>query len=190
MNDAKSDAICKLIIQHNACSTEKKKEQLRNQIFNDILPDMMKWISAILSGKGIFKSKEEIISKSWDCFEFCLKYYKPGNPISVPKHFYRYTNFFLKTNPIEGLYESSEESLSSLKTEPDTENIYSDLEELKSFRKDLPEKYTIVFDDALVSMSASMRNRLCRIEESGLSSIRYQESKKIFKWVIEFLLKR
>lgn len=184
------NSLSKMINCYNSYPNCKEKDNLRNEIYLKILPYMKKWISSILSKKSIFLEKEEILSKSWDCFEFCLKHFKPEKNILMPNHFYAYTKFYLKIyNKINNKNLSPQE-LDTKNSYIGEENVYDQLEELKAFKNLLPEEYSLVFDDALMSLIPNNKDKQYRIKQSNLPVIRYKESKKIFKIIIDYLLRR
>jgi hypothetical protein len=209
MDKAKSAEYKKLIQRYQTLPDGKRKDRLRNRIYIELRPFMMKWISAILSKKGVFLAKEEILSRSWDCFEYCLKLFKPHKNFYVPNHFYAYTRFYLKAKPIidkidtelvpeyvksnfrASLYrEGHKENSSNDSAVIDYDKLYENLEELRSFRAVLDEEYVLVFDDAVMSLAPSNKDRQHRMKESSLTHVRYKESKKLFKIVIDYLLRR
>ena len=190
MEKKEIDLLSEMINCYNSYSNCKEKDNLRNEIYLKILPYMKKWISSILAKKSIFLEKEEILSKSWDCFEFCLKHFKPEKKILIPNHFYTYTKFYLKFyNKFNNKNLSSQE-LDSKNFYIGEEDVYDQLEELKAFKNLLPEEYLLVFDDALMSLIPNNKDKQYRIKQSNLPVIRYKESKKIFKIIIDYLLRR
>jgi hypothetical protein len=178
------------IVRYNSYSHSKEKENLRNEIYLTMLPFIKKWISSILAKKSIFWDQEEMLSKSCDCFEFCLKHFKPEKKIAIPNHFYSYTNFYLKIHDKINNQKISEQEFEVKNSYLGNEDLYNQLDELKSFRNILSTEYALVFDDALMSLIPNNKDKQYRIKQSNLSSIRYQESKKIFKIVIDYLLRR
>jgi hypothetical protein len=188
MKKEQSDLCRKLIGEYRKCPDGRRKVNIRNKIFVQIQPFMLKWISSILSDWGAYRSKPEILSLSWDCFEHGLLYYKPDKPISVPNHFYNYTRFYL-LNDLNSQKDEKEESLDIVKQDP-LEKIYEGLEELKNFRSILDPEYHIVFDDAVMSLTPSNNSRQSRIKESPLNQYRYHESKRVFKIIIDYLIRR
>ena len=189
MTNAEIDFIRRMIMRYNSYAEGPEKKNLRNEIYIEILPFMKKWISAITAKNHTFLDSKEILSKSWDCFEYCLETYKTDkNSIPLPNHFYKYTLFYLKTHRIDfniptNLF--SKEIISSLE-----QDDYPVLQELDTFRSLLDKEHQLVFDDALKSLLPWNKDRQYRVKESTLSLPRYQESKKIFKIVIDFLLRR
>lgn len=159
------------------------KDKIRNELFLLLREPVLKWMGSILRNRNHY-SETEMISLSWDCFLFCLKYYKSHLKIPVPNHFYAYTKFFLLTvHPKKHL--TGDHSL------PDYDlSVFEDLDDLKEFKKALPKNYALVFDDALMSMSGCRRDRIRRIDETFLKYYQYHEAKKIMKYVIIFLLRR
>lgn len=187
-------ASCKdLIVQWNSLDNTKDKNVIRNNLFLIMQPFMEKWVSSILSRKGRYVSLEDIKSKSWICFEFCLKHFKINEPIPIPNHFYSYTRFCLAgIHAEQNLYEENTQNIAKINSIPE-ENIllvYEDIDELKCFRLSLPPEYVSVFDDAILSLVPRISNNLERSNISTLSYDKYRESKKIFKLIIRFLLMR
>lgn len=186
-----------LIISHHSSLVESERAKLRNQTFKIMKPYMAKWIQAILADQKVYISPQEIISKSWDCFEYSLEHFKPHKKIGVANHFYSYTRFYLLMNrpglkmntPIksdkEEVYHPDHEGRSL----PD-ENLFNDLQELNAFRKTLDENQKVVFDDAVISLAPRNRDKQQRIKESGLTQAEYRLTKKMFKLFIDFLIRR
>lgn len=184
------DLLHSLIINYNSSKNKEEKVEIRNEIYLKMLPYIKKWISSILAKRGIFLEKEEIISKSWDCFEFCIKHFRPEKNISVPSHFYSYTNFYLKTYEKINNKNISDQEFEIRNSCSGEDNLYGQLDELKSFKEMLSEEYAFVFDDALMSLIPENKNKQYRPKQSNLPIVRYKEAKKIFKIVIDFLIRR
>ena len=151
---------------------------------------MNKWIQSILSQKKVFLSKEELLSMNYECFEFCLNRFKPDAKIPLPNHFYAYTKFFIGTNYVPNNGGIVCIDLADKEIGESVDLVYEYIDELKEFRKSLPEEYYSVYDDAIMSLVGSRQNRLRRLNESPLTYQKYCESKKIFKIVIDYLLRR
>jgi len=175
----------------------KKRDKLRNDIYLLMKDDITGWIMGYLKGKT-HVPMEEIISHSWDCFLYCLKRYKFNRGIGIPNHFYKYTGFFLQMNPLYQVKEPGRIDWDiaineTTKTEIDKTNlltVYDQLGELKTFRSMLPEDYYVPFDDAFLSLSPALKDRVYRETECPLTQTKYKESKKLFKIVIDFLLRK
>jgi hypothetical protein len=73
-----------------------KKQAVRNQIYEIMKSLILNWITIIIISKKTTMTDQEILSLSWDCFEFCLRSYKIDGSIPVPHHFHKYTLFFMK----------------------------------------------------------------------------------------------
>lgn len=211
-----------LIKEYKEEPNQAKQQMVRNQIFFLLTPHLEKWVKSILSSRGIFVDQPELLSQSWDCFEFCLKHYKPEGTIPVPNHFYAYTKFYLsmyakkesrkqkrqtfdvlqangKNRGVFGdggriIYHTADKGKGStniddvLKIEDSFLSVYEHIDELKSFRILLPKEYITVFDDAIMSMCAGHTQNLQRLNLTTLSYSKYQEVKKVFKIIINFLL--
>jgi len=217
MNKDQIDISNGLIIQWMNEKDNNLKNQFRNRVFMIMKPFLEKWIVAILSKKGVFLSKEEAVSKGWDCFEFCLKNYKIGKAIPLPNHFYAYTKFYLimafkkelrlKKKEISDISEIAihrrgvygNGGIIEKRTDRETKDdvldiedsfsvVYEHLEELWKFKNRLQKEYVTVFEDALLSMSPNNSHKVQRVKESGLGYAKYHEIKKLMKVVIEFLL--
>ena len=183
----------KMIKEWNVCSISHEKDLIRNKLFIIIQPFMAKWIASILAKKSQYASDEEIKSKSWDSFKYCLRLFKEDKPIPLPNHFYAYTKFFLSIPYSEKQILKNETKgpfVTEVTSDREPFHAYEDIEELKYFRSLLPQEYVSVFDDAIMSLVPSNSQKLQRLEESSLGYARYREAKKIFKIVIEFLLTR
>lgn len=182
-----------LIKKWNSTPYGPIKDKIRNDLFIIIQPSICKWISSILSKKGQYTSPEEVKSQSWDCFEYCLKHFKPERPIPIPNHFYAYTKFkllTLKPKKMDKALRESRPAENGDDTPDDLFLVYGHLEELKVFRSLLPEEYASVFDDAIMSMVPDNRQWIQRIDKSKISYVKYQEVKRIFKIVVEYLIMR
>ncbi len=169
----------------------QEQQETRNKLFFIVKPYMDKWLESILAQRKVFLPKEELLSLNFECFEFCLKSFKPDREIPLPNHFYAYANFFLKTN--RTLENANKYICVELDNEKEGECLnlaYEHLDELREFRKSLPGEYISVFDDSLMSLVESRPARLRRLDESPLTYQKYCESKKIFKIVMDYLLRR
>lgn len=186
-----AEKLKKKIKLFNSKKESKLKNELRSQIFLELKPYITEWISIQLYKKGVFLSKEEILSKSWDCFEYGIKHFK-GKTINIPSHFYKYTNYCLlkeyKSSNV--LNKNIDEMENEIKVNSNCGKAFDDIDELKRFKSILPKEYIIPFEDALMSLSSSLKDRVNRRGVSKISKKRYEESKKAFKLVIEFLVKR
>ncbi len=186
-------ALCtKLVKDYFALSDRTQEQQeVRNKLYLIIRPYMDKWIESILAQRKVFLPKEELLSLNYECFEFCLKSFKPNLPIPLPNHFYAYANFFLKTN--RSIENDNKYICIELDNEKEGEVLhlaYEYIDELREFKKSLPDEYQSVFDDALMSLVDSRPARMRRLDESPLTYQKYCESKRIFKIVIDYLLRR
>lgn len=193
MDKTKIADVNKLILKLHSCKGEKNRNIARNDIYLEIKPFMLRWLASIFSNKGVYKDDDEMLSISWDCFEYALQHYKYKKKIPIPNHFYKYSVYFIKnmiSKNISKYKEAPIHELNNLETNDYNEKLYSDLDELKAFRSELPDNYKIVFNDALMSLAPGNKDRVNNISTTTLSAVRYQESKKIFKWVISFLIKR
>lgn len=167
-----------------------KQQEKRNEIWNIISPYMTKWVKTILSKRNNYLEEEEITSIGWDCFQFCLKHFKPDSIIPLPNHFYAYSKFYIAMNYLSKNNKIILVDLTNEMTNGQVDLAYEHLDELREFQKSLPDEYQVVFDDALMSMVDCRKDRLRRLDESPITYYRYSESKKIFKIIIDYLLRR
>ena len=97
--DIRTQHKCRSILkQYKACSIASKKLIIRNQLFLFMMPQMSKWVNGYLAKKGSYLLPEDLLSKSWDAYLYCLE--KLGKKTDMEKlplafHFNRYTQFFL-----------------------------------------------------------------------------------------------
>lgn len=196
--DEKCISECQLLIKkYYVLKDDKKKQLIRNQIFEKIYPDIMSWIGSILADKKMFLTKEEMTSISWDCFSSGLKNYKEAVPL--PNHFYTYSKYFLMSNAkkypellLDDLSKNIHDKPNGIAKENLEESWLETWElkkELLRFREKLPDKYKETFDDALMSMSAWSAQRVRR-NTKNYPFYRYDEAKKVFKLVIKFILNK
>ena len=176
------------------CADKKEKADIRNSLFAALQSSINCWVRSFLKSKGIFMEESEILSLSWDCFEFSLNSYHPEKKIPLINHFFAYTKFYLmsansKKNAENNKLHLKSEDFSDFEIEND-EKALNSLEELKKFRDLLGEDLSPIFDDALMSMRASTKGRQRRLDKTPLNYSKYHNSKKIFKIVIDFLLRR
>ncbi len=173
---------------------KESKDKLRNEIFIKMSPTIDRWIKGILGSKQMYMEDGERLSLSWDCFEFCLHYYHPERNIHLPNHFYKYTNFFLlswfaerqkQENPID-----RNASIEDNQKLDNCQIYYEQIDDLKQFRKMIPEDYRDIFDDALLSMTGRPVDRIAYVKSDAYGYYKYCEAKKVFKIVIDFLLHR
>lgn len=192
MNDELVTILHKKVLRYHTTKSTKRKNRLRNEIFFKVQPYMLKWLYEILLKKGIYLSKQDMTTSSWECFVFCLDNYKCDGNIPIPNHFYKYSNYFTSKTIIKEnkKYESTNNELNNIPSSIKHNELVENIMEIKEFRNTLPENYMLVFDDALMSLNPHTGDRLNRMSESKLPQQRYQESKKVFKWFINFLLKR
>lgn len=189
MQKQESEFLRRMIIRYHNLPDGIEKNELRNEIYSSMSISLKKWVQSILSKKKIFLEPNEILSCSWDCFEFSLKYFKGDRKILVPNHFYSYSEFYLTSWLIKKakIQKQSEKNLNDptnyiYSPQNDLLTLYENIDELKEFRSGLPNKYKNIFDDQILSM----------IENPSLSKKNYKkpESQKIMRLVIDYLLKR
>ena len=182
----------KLIQKWKDAKPGKEKDRIRSNLFKIFRPTIKIWIISILKKRKVYIPPIELDQKCWDCFAYCLKHYKPGR-IPPLNHFYSYTRFLvsLGSKPAQGNEETSQEQDEIVDKETDDlALVYEDIEELKFFRRLLPEEYVSVFDDAIMSMAPSKKDRVQRLKEIKIPYAKYHEVKKVFKIVVEFILVR
>jgi hypothetical protein len=165
-----------------------ERDILRNRIYKLLQPHLMSCIRNYLRDRKQYDNDVEVTSISWDGFLKGLQSYKHNEQKELVKHFqsccirhvrksYRVVlrEVEFKESEVDKLYYTC----------PDT--TLDGLMMLQSFRETLPGEYQIVLDDLLNGTS-----RTFRTEETPvvLSENRYRESKKCFKMMIEFLLRR
>lgn len=183
-----------LISSYAAEPNPDKQNEIKGALYLCLRPHIIKWMNAVVVSKQLFGIKDEVVSLSWDCFEFCLSHYKPQRMVPVPNHFYAYVKFFLgiyqaeqnrKNNKTHNQFVDSERN--SVVNE---EAAYLIMDELKAFHASLDNRYKDIFEDAVMSMSNNRKDRVRRVNEGSYQYTQYIESKKVFKMIIDFLLRR
>ena len=180
--------------QISLINTSITGDEIRNDIFKKMHPYIDVWVKSLLRRYGEYVDVQERLSLCWDCFLFSLRHYRPERKINVPRHFYSYTRFFFlarisKQNK-EKKIKIDQPDLNDGVDLVDLEIIYEQLEELTKFREFIPDNYQKIFDDALLSMAGSPRDKVCYVKSDAYSQYKYREAKKAFRFVIAFLLQR
>lgn len=177
------------IKQYNDCNCEETKIKIRNEIFLSLSPIFNKWVKKISGNHKVYMSDSERLSFCWDCFLFCIKYYDSKNNIPILKHSYTYSNFFfLSWLSKQENQETNIDDCSEKENNP--EKYYSQIDELKKFRLELNEDDQKIFDDAILSIAGSNKDKIGYVKSTAYSQYKYRITKKIFKTIITFLLKR
>lgn len=134
---------------------ENGSNSLRDQLYEILREPLYQWIASISSRRGEVMTLKEIQSISWDCFEYCLKMYKPEHGIPIPNHFYSYTKFILATirHKKERYKVLTASMIDKERMHEDLGVFYDNIEDLKLFRKLLDEKQSKEFDKTIFRMS-------------------------------------
>lgn len=186
-----------------SCQCEEKMKKLknykrksyinkcRNELYLLMREDITIWIKSVLKKWGKHESREEIISLSWDCFEFCLKHYKINGNGNISQHFYKYISYYLLNRyaskesihlPIDEL----KEVISYIKTPHNM--AFDKMLTLMQFRECLPEKYLIVWDDAMQSMAKATQYQHRTRGKIGMNDSSYRAVKEVMKSIVKFIL--
>jgi len=185
--------LCEGLIQLYQTTEGEEQQRIRNQLFIELCPFIVRWMQAVLHKQGRYQENDELVSGSWDCYEFCLFNYKQSRGIPIPNHFYTYTKYYLLTAqqkvPQETDDAPTDDRGSCDFSIESFENVYSHFDSVKKFKNYLDPEYHTVFEDALMSMYPGNKNKVRRLDESPLSYYNYCEAKKVFKMVIDFLLR-
>jgi|WetSurSiteA1Bulk_404760.scaffolds.fasta_scaffold32503_3 hypothetical protein len=192
-------AICiKLLKQYIVEDNIQEQQLIRNKLYSLLSTYIISYIKLFLRNERTYLQESEIISISWDCFEFSLKNYRFEKSISIPNHFRSYTRFYLliqrnkqrkRKTVLENFLFTESKKNSRDKLVNSNDNIDC-LDGIKIFRSMLDEEHISVFDDAIMSMAAGTKHRIRRLKESPLHYYKYCEAKKIFKVVIDYLLRK
>lgn len=190
MDKQLQDKCKRIILLHKGYKSEYWKVKRRNELYELMMPFLLKWIRSILRKWGRFMEECELISVSWDAFCFCFD--RCRNPdIPVPKHFYEYTRYFLlmkfaKEDKVSIHLDELEEIINTIPCEDD--GSLTCLITLFQFREIIPDKYKIVWDDAAQSLSSAPRFR-CKSKNVGMSDYTYNRIKEVFVPIIKFIMK-
>lgn len=177
-----------LIDKYNRYVSKRHKEKVRNDLYEKMMSWMLIWMKSILAKWGKSEYPEELLSMSWDAFMFCLKYYKQGYPLA--KHFHEYTKYHLlikyaKEEKVSLPLEELKETLSLVET---PQNImFEKLLTLRQFRDVIPERYKIVWDDATLSLSSKISDRV-KTPNHGLDDNLYVKLKESYIPIIKLIL--
>lgn len=157
-----------------------------------MMDDMLKWVKSILRKWSKYETKEEVLSLSWDCFLYCLNEYKPAKKTPIPYFFFDYSRYFLLNNyakkdrvflPIEELKEILSVS------DNNNDMAFEKLLTLAQFSSIVPEKYQIVWSDAMHSTELEKRGNAVVTVPHGMDRNIYVALKKVFVEQIKFLMR-
>lgn len=185
---------CKALIDKYDKSEGENKDRVRNEIFCTLSLYIYKWLGSSLKKRGIFISKEEMLSVSWDAFEYCMKTYK-NREVPLPSHFARNIDYFV----IKCINSKNNKTKKNgIKVDVDVEEyrdkidsnfdvgIISTGDFLMGFRKFIGKEYSKIFDDVMLGKKEKV------LVENGkyLPIYRYNEAKKIMKQIILYTLSK
>ena len=189
---------CKELISKYDKSDGENKDRIRNEIFCILSFYIYKWLGSSLKKRGVFVSKEEMLSISWDAFEYCMKTYK-NREVPLPSHFARNIDYFV----IKCLNNKTHKKKKGLvKVDIDAEEYNACIEEdfnfdtevgivnisdfLFGFREFIGSEYAKIFDDVVLGKKDKV------VAENGkyLPIYRYNEAKKIIKLIILYTLNK
>ena len=189
------ETVLPLIRRYKTIKREKTKNKIRNDLYLLLQPFILKCLKSRLSKKNMWLDEGEILSTSWDAFEYCLERYE--EKYFLPSHFRIYTGFYILNHLVyrnlpnisidtEDGKRAAEDSIDGTKL------IIGEYLVLKQFYtvigRELGEEYTSIFEDALMSMSPSCFHRRSREKELKINHYRYTEAKKIFRLIIMLFL--
>ena len=183
---------CELLLyKYFTYKKEAYKVKVRNKLFILLLPDFKKWITRILYAWNKFENKEQVISLSWECFEYCLLMHDTSYD-SFLGRFFKSTRYYLlmkfaKSNSVRIPLEELKEIL-KIDNSPES-LIFDNLLTLYQFRDSLTkENEKVVWDDAFISLSKSHKQRSAQRKNAGMSTGEYARLKKIFINQIKLIL--
>jgi hypothetical protein len=184
---------CEKIIKKYEKAVSKKKEQHRNELFENTNHIIKKWVKSFYSKHNNFIEEKEALSITWDCFLYALSKFSFDKKINIQQHFYTYTKFYILTDWQKQKRKVLTDNVDGIKHS----NNLSENWELKfeltdlliKFRNTLDQKYKKIFDDALTSMSSCKRNRTHN-KDVGIPYYKYSEAKKCYRQIIYFLLNK
>ena len=183
-----------LILKYKKYKREKDRQRVRNAFFWLISPYMKKWIRTILHRWGksdIAFDKLEVISLSWECFEYCLDRYDPDKKAFIASFFYEYTRYYLlmKYAKKKSVLVSLDELKEVLRLDDSPENILFDkLLTLQQYRDVIPEEQLTTWDDAVMSIADSHKSHSPQTPR-GMSTESYSRLKKAFINIVKLILK-
>lgn len=192
MNKQTEDKCKKLIHKYFLYKADYKKREVRNNLYLLMKGDIIMWIKNILKKWGKYIDDTEVISLSWDCFEFCLARYDLNREGSLCKFFFDASRYCLlmeyaKKDKVRLKPEELQEIL-RIENTP-LNNIFDNLLTLTQFRDNLTRnEEKIVWDDACISLSSSHMDRKERPKKSGMSTAEYGRLKRIFINQIKMIL--
>ena len=168
---------------------KKHKEKTRNELYSEMRGYLVSWINSMLKSWRISETSNEVLSQSWFAFIYCLDNYKQDYNISVEKHFYVYTRYFLLHNYAkkEYVHISLDELKGILNQFPTPENQHFErLLTLYQFRDVISEKTKSIWDDAMCCINTTGGNNV--VKPQGFSETAYYATRKSYVNIIKLIL--
>ena len=180
-----------LLYKYFTYKKEAYKIKVRNKLFELLLLDFKKWIKKALYAWNKFESNEQVISLSWECFEYCLSMHDTSYN-SFLGRFFNSTRYYLlmKFAKDSSVKVPLEELKEILKIDNSPESLlFDNLLTLYQFRDSLTkENEKIIWDDAYMSLSESHKQRSKQRKNIGMSTGEYARLKRIFISQIKLIL--
>jgi len=162
----------------------------RDEIFSIMYPFIRRWVRNYFYARKIIRSDEEIISYTWRCYLYALKRYTKflesgeKRTFTPMGHFYRYTNYYLKSLAPVIEREQQVESLDIYKTDNSCE-LLDCCVDLKYFLEYLPNRYRKISIDILEGRSKTHEER----EDLGVwKTGQYYEARRVLRLILKYLI--
>ena len=195
--DSQTKEKCEIFLnKYFKYKTEKVKVKYRNKLFELLLPDFKKWITRILYAWEKFESEQQVISLSWECFEYCLLMYDTSYDSFLGRFFRSVRYYLLIKFAKEGTVRVPMEELQEiLKMDNSPEAFaFERLLTLYKFRDCLPDDNArIVWDDAVMSLDDADMYKVRtkkngRKYSTGMDNLSYSRLKTSFINIIKLIL--
>jgi len=187
MNKA-DQAYCKgEIIKYQAMPDGVERDTLRNNLYFFMKKELENWVISILNTTGTFTTKQAFLSISWDCFLYCLHSYKKFD-VPLGFHFYRNCRYcIMKQHRVKKIQTATFYADTDICVDSVDEGKFIDL---RRFAEYIPEKYKLVFKDALMSMNHGTRARCVENwDKTTMKYIEYSSVKQILVSIISYFIK-
>jgi hypothetical protein len=162
----------------------------RDEIFSILQPFIYRWVRNYFYTRKLERDNKEIISYTWRCFLYGLERYSKfidsgeERTFTPMGHFYRYTNYYLKSLAPVIEREFPTEELDWFETGNHCDLLDCCID-VKSFIEYLPKEYQEICIDIFDGKTKTFEER----EELGVwKTGQYYEARRVLRLVLKYLI--
>lgn len=181
-----------LLKKYRQARVKDKQEKIRDLLFAVVREFMMGCMQHACKKHRRYETEQALLSMVWDCFYAALQSmdYKKVDVFS-PEYFFRNQCAAYVRRMLDREREQRKKARFTDLSAVDSYyhsmpgEMIDSVMVLDGFYKYIPQEYRKPFEDALRGMNGGMSNT----DYGVLTKIRYYESRKCFRWIIEYMMR-